>query len=43
MSKISKMVENYNTVKVAKKHGRTFNQQKYRNNLAKNLIDKRKK
>ena len=42
MSKISKMVEKYNKKRTAKKYGRTYEQQEYRNNLAKCLKEKRK-
>ena len=42
MTKISKMWENYNTKRTAKKHGRSFEQQEYRDKLAKRLKDWRK-
>ena len=39
MVKLKKMLDDYNTNKTAKKYGRTYEQQKYRNNLAKSLKD----
>ena len=42
MAKIKEIFEDFHTWKGAKKHGRTFYQQKYRNNLAKNLRELRK-
>jgi len=42
MKKIKEMFEDYYTKKMAEKHGRTIEQQQYRNNLAKCLKEKRK-
>ena len=41
MKKIREMIEDYNTKKIAKKHWRTIEQQKYRKDLAENLNDMR--
>ena len=41
MGKVKKMIEKFNTKKIAKEHGRTYEQQIYRNDLAKELRDKR--
>ena len=42
MKKIKEMSEDYNAKKVARKHWRTIEQQKYRNELAKNFKEMRK-
>ena len=41
MEKIKKLIEKYNTLKVAKKHGRTKEQQEYRKHLAEILNEMR--